>query len=186
MRALVSGNDVAFPLFYAVFDKIVPVTGKFMATIFNSATSQADGVPEIVRIRRYNWDITTTRVSTKILQQSVRFINTRTAGTSIPTRRVNAGVSDTFPHVTLDTDSSGVTFPPMSLILRFHASQGNPKPKESSDRNTIVYERKLGDSGLRVQTGRGLTIQNDTDPGSNPGTVSYIIEWHVDRDATAL
>lgn len=185
MRQLISGDDVGYPLFYAVFENIPVATNKFMATLFNSVADTTNGIVEVARIYRYNWD-TTYPVSNTILNQTLLFISSRTIGTVIPTLRVDSvgGPTDSFPFVIADTGTTGVVV--SSIIRKVISYQSNPTPEHNAENVAIIYERNLGDSGLILRNSSGISIINNTFPGSNPGTCSYVFEWHVDVDKTSF
>lgn len=171
--------EVTRPTFHAVFDRIQPGNNKYMATLWNGASGRKVVVH---RIWRFNWQVAA--VSGASLDQELRRITARTAGTTIvPVALDTADVLTS--GIVADHNSSAVS--DNSLLKRITASS---EERDAVDMRlsdwlsltffALVYERKDYTRGIVLRQNEGLTIKNVTN--STVGTVSYVIEF-TDEEA---
>lgn len=171
---IVRNIETSFPTFHAVFDRISPAANKYMATLWNGASGRKVVVQ---RIWRFNWQVATVTGTT--LDQELRRITARTAGTSVTPIALDS--NDTLTSgITADHNSSSVT--DSSLLQRVMAVS---EERDGLDTRVVdwlalypfalVYDRKDGTRGIVLRENQGLTIKNIT--SSTVGTVSYIIEF---------
>lgn len=174
--ALVRSFVVAFPTFSAVYDRIAPAANKYMATLFNTSSTRKVVVQ---RIYQFNWQFT--GVTDNLLEQEIRYITARTAGTTVTP----------FAHDSTDTLSSGITADHLStavtdstLLKRIitgsaeaaiAGGESGLKIMRTVDMLAIVYERKDGIRGWTLRENQGLTIKNIT--SVTVGTCSYVFEF---------
>jgi hypothetical protein len=165
--------------FFAVYDRVVPATNKYMATLFNTSTTRKVA---IVRIYRLNWQ--QTAVVGVLLDQEIRFITARTAGTNVTIQQddtlVSLSAGITADHAsTVVTEGTGAR----SLIRRIYStneeaalatSQGLGAAGFTSD-SALIYMRRPGGAGLVLRENQGVTIKNITN--SSLGSCSYVIEF---------
>ena len=163
--------------FYAVFDRIVPAQNKYMATLFNGATGRKVVVN---RIYRFNWQII--GVTGALLEQEIREVTARTAGTTVSIHPED--ISDTLTAgIVADHASTSVTEGGRGLFQRIMAvNEEMALGVVTMARDTAVqhdaqcvYWRRPGSKGWVIPTGRGLTIKNI--PNSTIGSVSYRFEF---------
>lgn len=167
-----SGSTVSAS-YLAVFDRIAPAQNKYMATLWNGASGRKVVVQ---RVWVYNWQITA--VSGVYLEQEMRRITARTAGTTVTP--VAQDTNDTLTSgIAADHNSSAVT--DSSLLRRVIASseelalvQGGPPPWTFWAAG-LQYERMEGTRGIVLRQNQGLTIKNITN--STVGSVSYVYEF---------
>lgn len=202
MRTIAGGTDTAFPSRWVLFDNIVPAAGKFMATLLS--THEFVSV-EVRRIFCYNY-FTGSPVSSKLLEHELLHILKRDVGTLIPIFPGSMNHANIFPFadfhgfvgsnppetfIKADTGSLNVSFIEKRQ-RRFFARQGRPEPWHNTYDNALIWERRVGDIGIVMQgspglaalggLGRGITIRCLTDPGANPGAVSFVFEYDVSFD----
>lgn len=168
------------PTFLVLFDRIAPAANKYMATLFNTSSTRN---VVIQRIWVYNWQITS--VTGVLLEQELRRITARTAGTSVTPIAYDDG--DTLSAgITADHLSTAVTDGDMFARIMatseevFLSSNAFMLGGRVIERNALVYERKPGTRGIVCRNGKGVTIKNTT--SSTVGTVSYAIEF-TDEEA---
>ena len=170
--------------FFAVFDRIAPAQNKYMACLFNTSATR---MAVVERVRRCNWQAAA--VTGVLLDQELRFITARTAGTSVTIQQednvaVSAGITaDTGP--TAVTEGTGAR----ALVRRFFAGSEEQALAVAWNLTAaaallndaqVVYQRRPGSAGLVLRQNQGLAVKNLTN--STVGTVSYIIEF---RDEAA-
>ena len=159
--------------FFAVFDRIIPGQNKYMCTLFNDVPGRK---LVIEKISRCNWQVAA--VTGVILEQEIRTITARTAGTPVPIGREDGAVALT-AGIIADSGSTGVTEANNGLVKRIFASSeeitiDTLMANESCDAQTVWW-RRPGSSGLVARQNQGVTIKNLTN--SNVGSVSYIFEF---------
>ena len=167
--------------FYAVFDRVAPAANKYVATLFNGATGRKVVVN---RVYRFNWQVSA--VVGIQLEQELRFITARTAGTNVLIQREDSNDTIT-TGIAADTGSTAVTEESTNrgLVKRFFASSEEVVLATALTVPTgafahahdaqLVYWRRYGSKGLVLRQNEGLTIKNIT--SSTVGTVSYMIEF---------
>lgn len=166
--------------FFAVYDRIAPATNKYMATLWNGATGR---VVIVDRVYRLNWQVSA--ITGVLLEQEIRFITARTAGTSVQIQTEDSANTIT-SGIAADTGSTSVTegTGARGMIKRIFASgeelaiaTAYTLPAISAHINDaqLAWYRKVGSSGLVLRVNEGLTIKNTTN--SALGTVSYIMEF---------
>lgn len=171
--------------YFAVFDRIAPAQNKYMATLWNDAAGR---VVIVDRVYRFNWQVSA--VTGVLLEQELRFITARAAGTGVQIQTEDSNDAPT-AGIACDTGSTSVTEGAGSraLIKRFHAPSeevalagawGLAHIAGHINDAQMVWYRKAGSSGLVLRQTQGLTIKNLTN--STIGTCSYAIEF---RDMTA-
>ena len=166
--------------FFAVFDRVAPAQNKYMATLWNGASGRAVVVD---RVYRFNWQVSA--VTGVLLEQELRFITARTAGTGVQIQTEDSNDTPT-ANIACDTGSTSVTegAGARALIKRFFA------PSEEVVLATayvltgiaaythdaqLIWSRRPSSSGLVLRQSQGLAIKNLT--SSTVGTVSYIMEF---------
>ena len=149
-----------------------------------------------VRVCCGDWSRVLTRTPTTyigvtgvLLDQELRFITARTAGTAVTIQQednvaVSAGITaDTGP--TAVTEGTGAR----ALVRRFFAGSEEQALAVAWNLTAaaallndaqVVYQRRPGSAGLVLRQNQGLAVKNLTN--STVGTVSYIIEF---RDEAA-
>lgn len=159
--------------FYVMFDRIVPATNKYMATLFNTSSTRKVNIQKIYRC---NWQITA--VTGVVLDQYLARITARTTGTSVAIKSVDT--LDSVPSgIEADTNSSSVTED--HVIRRLGATNeelalsGQGIEMMNYGYSGPFYERQLFSKGLVLRQNEGITIRNITN--SSVGSVSYIIEF---------
>ena len=171
--------------FFAVCDRIAPATNKYMATLWNGATGR---VVVVDRVYRFNWQVAA--VTGVFLEQELRFITARTAGTGVQIQTEDSNDTPT-ANIACDTGSTSVTEGTGSraLIKRFFAPSeevslagawGLAHVAGHINDAQLVWYRKAGSSGLVLRLNQGITIKNLTN--STVGTCSYGVEF---RDLAA-
>ena len=165
--------------FYAVYDRIVPAQNKYMATLFNTSATR-----KVVVSRIYRVNSQLTAVVGVLLDQELRFITARTAGTAVTIQREDT--ADTLSAgITADHASTAVTegTGDRALIRRFSAV--NEEYVLATLANTItggtallhdaqlIWWRGGWSKGLVLRQQQGVTIKNLTN--SVVGSVSYAI-----------
>jgi len=163
-----------FPLFYVVFDRIVPAANKYMATLFNTSSTN---VIMIDRIFRFSWQFA--GAPDAELDQYLARITARTAGTSVTVHR--GDTIDTIPSgIAADTDSMIVTedhiirrVPATSAEFQVSATLKNLMAFESNA--GVIYERLSDYQGIILRQNEGLSIRNVT--AVTTGSVSYVFEF---------
>ena len=167
--------------FTAVFDRIAPAANKYMATVFNTSSTRKVVVK---RIWRKNRGITA--VTGILLEQEIRGITARTAGTSVTpfAHDTNLALS---AGITADHASTAVTEATgnRALFERFLCSteevliaELTTSPEGSAaylNDAQCVYWSKGDAEGITLRQNQGLTIKNIT--SSTVGTLSYAIEF---------
>lgn len=166
--------------FYAVFDRIAPAQNKYMATIWNGAAGR---MVVVDRVYRCNWQVTA--VTGVLLDQELRRITARTAGTNVQIQTEDSNDTVT-AGIACDTGSTGVTegSGAQALVKRFFAVSEEVVLATAyvltgiaahiSDAQLVWY-RKPGSSGLVLRQNQGLSVKNITN--STAGSVSYIVEF---------
>jgi hypothetical protein len=167
--------------YIAVYDRIAPATNKFMATLWNGATGRV-----VIVNRVYRLSHNVTAIVGVLLEQELRFITARTAGTTITP--VTEDTNDTLTAgIVADHASTAVTegTGTRGLIRRFFATAEETSLTELTNSpegaasflhdGQIIYWKPQGGRGLVLRNGQGLTIKNLT--ASTIGTVSYVFEF---------
>jgi hypothetical protein len=163
------------PTFVAVFDRIVPADGKYMATLFNGASGRKVVVH---KIWAYNWQVVAAN-NGAVLQQSLFRISARTVGVAVTPDADDT--NDTLTAgITADYDTTAVTESTRrARIILTNKEVGlgavDPVTARTYARNSIVYERSGGTRGLTLRAGQGCTIKNET--ANTAGSVSYVFEF---------
>lgn len=169
-------SDLQQPTFRAVFDRVVPANGKYMATLFN----QAPGRKVVVgRIFAYDWQ--TASVVGAIADQELRRISARTVGVAVPI----------VPHDTQDVLTAGIAADTNSTLVtasdlldRFILPAEEIKLGVAADllstlRSTangaLQYDRRNHTKGIVLREGEGLTVQNVN--AVTVGSISYVLEF---------
>jgi hypothetical protein len=162
-------NQIAQPSFSAVFDRIAPAAGKFMATLFNTSSER---VAVVQRVRVYNWQVGVAIGS--FLEQELRRITARIAGASVPVVPADSAVPVSV-GITADTGSTVVTED--ALLKRLFASNVQVVLGDvvGLANGLTVYERRSGERGIALRADEGISIKNVT--VSVIGTVSYVVEF---------
>lgn len=166
------------PLFYAVFDRIVPAVNKYMATLFNTGLN----LLMVNRIYRVNWQ--NTDVSDSNLEQYLARITARTVGTSVIIGSDDTGDS-TPSGAVADTGSTVVT--ETNIRLRFFSTNDSSVGLTGGDKfgtaivhsfniqDGIIYRNEPGVKGMVLRQNQGISIRNVT--SNTIGTVSYVFEF---------
>jgi hypothetical protein len=167
--------------FIAVYDRIVPAANKYMATLYTTAAGRKVTVGRIYRKSQV-----AAAVVGVLLEQEIRFITARTAGTTITP--ITEDSQDTLTAgIVCDHGSTGVTegIGARGLIGRFFASTEEILISELTNSPEgaaaflldaqLIYARRYGSKGLVLRQNEGLTIKNLT--SSTIGSVSYAIEF---------
>lgn len=173
----IAGSAADVSLFYAVFDRIVPATNKYMATLFNTSATRKVVVRNIYR---FNWQATV--VAGIALSQYLARITARTAGTSVTTRTVDT--NDTLSAgITADTLSTAVTED--HIIKRIWAMNDeiesdvgislDASQTVGFENGTNIYSKPAGLRGLTLRQNQGVSIRNVT--ASTVGSCSYVFEF---------
>lgn len=165
--------------FFAVYDRIVPAQNKYMATLFNTSTTRK---VVVARIYRLNWQVAA--VTGVFLEQELRFIAARTAGTSVTIQQDDSNVNLS-SGISADTGSTSVTegTGARSLIRRIFACNEEAALASGyalvgtgfSIDAALVWMRRPGSSGIILRANEGITIKNTTN--STVGTCSYVFEF---------
>lgn len=165
--------------FSAVYDRIVPAADKYLATLFNTSTTRK---VVISRIYRLNWQVTA--VTGVFLNQELRFITARTAGTSVTIQADDTSVALS-AGITADHASTAVSEGTGSreLIRRVFACSEEAALASGyalvgtgfSLDPALIWMRRPGSSGIILRANEGITIKNLTN--SAVGSCSYIIEF---------
>jgi hypothetical protein len=177
LQVATSGSSGTSPTFYAVFDRIVPGTNKYMATLFNTSATKKIIV---YRVNRYNWQAAAVNGAT--LDQYLARITARTIGTSVGIE--TADTADTLPAgLSADTNSTVVTED--HIIRRLFASSEEANLSNANFYNALtldysvsIYDRTAGTRGIVLRQNEGLTIRNVTN--SVIGSVSYLFDFVVE------
>lgn len=166
--------ETTAPTYYAVYDRIAPAANKYMATLFNTSSTRK---VVIQRIYQYNWQFT--GVTDNLLEQELRRITARTAGTVVTP--IAEDTRDSLSAgITADTNSSAVT--DSSLIKRIITGSAEAaiaggvsglKIMRTTDNLAVIYDRIPGTRGITLRLNQGLTIKNIT--SVTVGTCSYVI-----------
>lgn len=168
------------PAFYVVFDRIAPAANKYMATLFNTSTTE---LLMVDRILRFNWQ--QTAVSEAALDQYIARITARTAGTAVTIR--SADTLDTVPvGGAADTNSTVVT--EAHIARRFFYAQNEIQSAGSvpqlsdwhgymlaGENGAVIWSRQSDMKGFILRQNQGISIRNIT--SSTAGSCSYVIEF---------
>lgn len=163
--------------FTVVFDRIAPATNKYMAVLWNGS---ADRKVVLNRVYRFNWQ--TGAQTGVLLEQELREITARTAGTALTI--VADDITDTLTAGILAEHGGGATDGGRGLLRRFYATNEEMALAAASvvQKDTallhdaqMVYWRRPGSTGWTIPAGRGIAIKNTT--ASTVGTCSYVIEF---------
>lgn len=172
--------DKLSPMFYAVFDRIVPATNKYMATLFNTSATH---ILMVNRILEYNWQVTAFAESS--LEQYLARIIARTTGTNVTIHSHDP--LDNIPSgIIADTNSTSVT---EDHIIRRNLYANNERQSAGSvpqipdylaytifgEQGSILWERPQGMKGIVLRQNQGITIRNIT--SATAGGVSYAFEF---------
>ena len=166
------------PLFYAVFDRIVPAANKYMATLFNTSASD---ILMVTGIFRHNWQVT--GVAGDILEQYLARITARTAGTAV-TLRTHDSVEVIPAGVVADTNSTVVTegHTIRRLWARNEEVSFSKKTADIDDLvgfnigdSTMIWKQTPSYVGIILRQNEGISIRNVT--ASAVGSVSYVMEF---------
>lgn len=167
--------------FTAIFDRIAPAANKYMATIFNTSATR-----KVVIKRIWRKSQVAAAVVGVLLEQEIRAITARTAGTSVTpfahdtNQALSAGIA-------ADTASTAVTEGTgnRALFKRFFSSteevllaELTTSPEGAGahlNDAQCIYWAKGDTDGVVLRQNQGLTIKNIT--SSTVGTVSYEIEF---------
>lgn len=164
------------PCFYAVFSRIAPGANKYMATLFNTSATRR---VVIQRIWNYNWQFT--GVTDALLEQELRRITARTAGT--PVTPYSADPSDALSAgITADHASTAVADSTLLQMLvtgqaesTIAGGEAGLKVFRTAAYGALVYERKPGLKGHTLLQDQGITVKNLT--ASVLGSCSYVFEF---------
>ena len=167
--------------FTAVFDRIAPAANKYMATVFNTSSTR-----KVVVKRIWRKSQVAAAVTGVLLEQEVRGITARTAGTSITpfghdtNLALSAGISADHASTAV-TEATG----DRALFERFFASTeevllaeltSSPEGAAAHLHDAqLIYWAKGDAEGITLRQNQGLTVKNIT--SSTVGTVSYAIEF---------
>lgn len=167
--------------FTAVFDRIVPGANKYMATVFNTSTTR-----KVVVKRIWCKNRNVTAVTGVQLEQEIRGITARTAGTSITpfahdtTLALSAGI--TADHAsTAVTEATGnralferIIHSSEEVLLAELTTSVEGARAVLNDAQCIYWSK--GDAeGITLRQNQGITVKNIT--SSVVGSVSYAIEF---------
>ena len=167
--------------FCALYDRIVPAANKYMATLFNTSSTR-----KVVVRRVYRFTEQSTAVTGVLLEQELRFITARTAGTSVTPSAYDTNLALS-AGITADTASTSVTEGTgnRALITRVYASTEETLIAEltTSPEGATAYLQDAqlifwskGDAeGITLRQNQGITVKNIT--SSTVGRVSYKIEF---------
>lgn len=157
--------------FSAYFDDIAPAANKYMATIFNTSSTRKVVVRRLDLIYRQ-----TAAVTGVVLDQQVRRITARTAGTTVtPTA---ADSNDTLSSgITADTGSTSVT--DGALLQEHITSSEELLPADELATGFLLskrlYEKPDGMKGLTLRQNQGVSVKNIT--SSTVGAMSYLLNF---------
>ncbi len=167
------------PTFGAVFDRIVPAAGKYMATLFNTTSTR---LVRVHRIWSFNWQVAA--VTGVLHEHELRYVTARTVGTAItPSPRDSADALTA--GITADHATTGVTAG--ALIRRFFGSSEEVKigalTLESSlhglNPNALIFDAGLpGERPIILRQNRGVTAKMIT--STTVGTGSFVFEFSDD------
>lgn len=162
-----------WPSFTVFFDGIVPGANKYMATLWNGSASVKLVLKEITLVSTQ-----TGGVSGTVLNQELRRILARTAGSPVPISAENSLDTET-TGVAADSNSSNVV--DGALIRRFiHTGEevgltGSFVSGILATLGGVVYRWIDGTRGLTLQPGQGLSVKNIT--ASVTGSCGYLMKF---------
>jgi len=167
--------------FYAFYDRIVPAANKYMATLFNTSSTR-----KVVIRRIYRKTEQSVAGVGVLLEQEIRFITARTAGTAITPIAYDTNLALS-AGISADTGSTAVTEGTgnRGLLNRIYTSTEETLLAElttSPEGATaflqdaqLVWWSKGDAEGITLRANQGITIKNIT--SSIIGRVSYQIEF---------
>lgn len=164
--------------FYAIFDRIVPGANKYMATLWNGTATR---LLRVHQVWRFNWQIAA--ATGVLLEQELRRITARTAGTSVTPVAYDTNDVLTAGIAASHNDSAVTDSSLMARILAVNEEMLFATALTALAGATaflrdaqLLWDTTLTDKKpITLRPSQGLTIKNIT--SNTQGSVSYMYEF---------